>query len=1269
MIDSGKQKRAIARYRSPRAKQVVASTGELIASHVLARRFRRKRAVSLTVAVVCCMIATLVNPAAWAAAREVASSVVYSGTYEENDANIVYTGASWQTAASSQDSGGSSAMTTRSGSVILEFFGTGVSWQSRRTPSSGINDVFIDGIFHSSIDRYSPTTVYRETVFATSGLSRTSHTIEIRWTGSKNPLASGSNLLVDSLIVLDDEPPPAPTDLVAEPRGSGAVLSWSPVTTEPVTYAVAEVTPEGPVKIASNLASPTYTASGYPGDEELTFVVSSIDLSGNESEGSQPISVTTASSAKVGIHNDDSPYITYTGASWQASSSSQDRSGSALFTTRAGSASFTFEGTGVRWLSRLAPTAGINSVFVDGVQQQLVDRYDPTTKYQQVAFEATDLAFGLHTIRLEWTGQRNPQSGGDNLLIDAFEVTGGSIATPPADLQGIAMNGGIELAWTAAQSASTYVVSRLDDVTASWVDVSTGSASTSFIDGALPGGRDYFYRVSSIDEWGGRSEPSATVRVAAPRSAGPGRYENTNAQLFYLGSNWTLASSSSDSGGSSTVTSRAGTLRFAFEGTAIQWVSRLSATSGMARVTIDGGDPVTVDRYSATTQYQQIVFERRDLSPGSHVIEVTWLNERNPLSTSTSLVVDAFVVPDVTAPPPPTITSVERKGTGLVVSWDASDASDLAGYRITREDGVTASEAARVDATTASFEDAPLLPDELYTYSITAVDTSGNVSEPGRSTQASPGPAPRTGLYEDDSEFVTYRGSSWQPQSAYSDSGGTVRYTTRSGSASFTFFGPAIAWISRLSPSSGIATVYVDGVLVATVDRFSPTVSYAQVVYENRSLTNSTHTIEVMWTGQKNSAATGSNLTVDAFRVIDVAPPAAPTGIVVDSVRKGVSVTWSANNETDLAGYRVYRSLNSGGVQDVSGAIRDTTFIDVGVPFSTTVKYYVTAVDTSGNESLKSITRATASAAPPSMPAVRSTDCPSATTTVTTAAELRSALATVGPGSVIQLAPGTYRGSFTLSSGGSASSPAWICGPRDAIINGGSITLGQGLFLAGVSHVRVAGFSVTNSLKGLSVVGGDDVAISDMSLSNIGYEAIHLRGNATNSAVIGNVIRTTGRLDPSFGEGIYVGTSKENWCQLTACEPDRVVGATVALNNIAFTGAQPIEAKEGTSDGLIYKNRVDGAKGAENSNSWILVKGNDWVVDSNVGSAASGNGFSVIATGSEWGLGNVLTRNSATGPAAGFSIWLHKNNLGTLVGCENTQSGFASGLTNYGCQK
>ena len=326
------------------------------------------------------------------------------------------------------------------------------------------------------------------------------------------------------------------------------------------------------------------------------------------------------------------------------------------------------------------------------------------------------------------------------------------------------------------------------------------------------------------------------------------------------------------------------------------------------------------------------------------------------------------------------------------------------------------------------------------------------------------------------------------------------------------------------------------------------------------------------------------------------------------------------------------------------------------------------------------VVNATTSAAPapapapaPSKAAHRYADCPAATTTVRTADELMAAVDRAGPGTVIRMAPGTYRGQINMNANGTAANPIWVCGSRDAVINVGSIQDNHGIQIKNSSNLVIAGMTVTNSLKGISVISGTNVTIADTRVDNIGYEGIHLRAFTTDSTVVGNTITNTGKRDASFGEGIYIGTSENNWCEQTGCRPDRTDNTLVLDNRISHTGAQPIEVKEGTSDGVIRGNVIDGANAMSNAQEWIKIKGNDWTIDGNQGANSPLHGFAVNGSVAGWGLRNTFTDNSGAVNAGGYAFFIHekgrKGSSDTDVSCSNAVTRASEGFSNLACTR
>jgi hypothetical protein len=85
--------------------------------------------------------------------------------------------------------------------------------------------------------------------------------------------------------------------------------------------------------------------------------------------------------------------------------------------------------------------------------------------------------------------------------------------------------------------------------------------------------------------------------------------------------------------------------------------------------------------------------------------------------------------------------------------------------------------------------------------------------------------------------------------------------------------------------------------------------------------------------------------------VPDTTAPAAPTGLTATPGDGTVALAWQANTESDLAGYRVYRSTTTGGPYSAltSSPVTSTQFTDRTATNWTAYHYVVKAVDTSGN--------------------------------------------------------------------------------------------------------------------------------------------------------------------------------------------------------------------------------------------------------------------------------------------------------------------------------
>jgi uncharacterized protein len=89
--------------------------------------------------------------------------------------------------------------------------------------------------------------------------------------------------------------------------------------------------------------------------------------------------------------------------------------------------------------------------------------------------------------------------------------------------------------------------------------------------------------------------------------------------------------------------------------------------------------------------------------------------------------------------------------------------------------------------------------------------------------------------------------------------------------------------------------------------------------------------------------------------VADLFPPEPPTGLIAKADTGKIRLCWKANRETDLAGYMIYRTINTDDLKKYTllnaEAITDTFFVDV-LPknIKNRMVYRVAAIDTSLNK-------------------------------------------------------------------------------------------------------------------------------------------------------------------------------------------------------------------------------------------------------------------------------------------------------------------------------
>jgi hypothetical protein len=290
---------------------------------------------------------------------------------------------------------------------------------------------------------------------------------------------------------------------------------------------------------------------------------------------------------------------------------------------------------------------------------------------------------------------------------------------------------------------------------------------------------------------------------------------------------------------------------------------------------------------------------------------------------------------------------------------------------------------------------------------------------------------------------------------------------------------------------------------------------------------------------------------------------------------------------------------------------------------------------------------------------------------VATSAELTAAIAGARPGDRITLADGAYPGNFETVVNGAADAPIALCGSRTATIAGeGWQESGYALHLTG-DYWTVSGITVINAQKGVMADGVTGVVLDGIEVHTIGHEAVHFRNHSTDNVVQRSDIHDTGLDNEKFGEGVYLGTAVSNWERITGGGPDQSHRNRVLGNRIWNTTSESVDIKEGTEGGEVVGNVFDGSM-LSGADSWVDVKGNDYLISGNLGVNTTQDGFQThVIDDMEWGRNNTFTGNIARMDAPGFAFYIHQpEETNNIVSCDNEVEGSAgSGLTNIpgGC--
>ena len=217
---------------------------------------------------------------------------------------------------------------------------------------------------------------------------------------------------------------------------------------------------------------------------------------------------------------------------------------------------------------------------------------------------------------------------------------------------------------------------------------------------------------------------------------------------------------------------------------------------------------------------------------------------------------------------------------------------------------------------------------------------------------------------------------------------------------------------------------------------------------------------------------------------------------------------------------------------------------------------------------------------------------------------IRNAMETAQAGDEIIIASGTYNfedkidGAFNRnvylygSANGNSANPIVLRGAsatNPPVFTGIDYTDGYLLSIEG-DYWNIKDIEFKTGSKGIVLDNSNHSTLQNLIVHDIGEEAIHLRDGSSNNVVDGCNIYSTGRTQPGFGEGLYVGSDKgQHDTYQRACN-DNTIQNCVVGPNVAAEGA---DIKEGTMNTIIRNCTfsAEGISGVNSADAFIDLKG------------------------------------------------------------------------------
>ncbi|UOF92700.1 transglycosylase domain-containing protein [Fodinisporobacter ferrooxydans] len=311
-----------------------------------------------------------------------------------------------------------------------------------------------------------------------------------------------------------------------------------------------------------------------------------------------------------------------------------------------------------------------------------------------------------------------PDPRGGNILSTAANVPDGLHVDKSGDHQ-------VALSWAAVNQADGYILMRSQSPTGPFQMIGPKEIKdTTYTDSDVQQGKTYYYQISSVDASGTSSDPSKPIQVTigAASSASNGSAGDTG------------SGSSSLSAPSNLEVTPAGA------GFSLSWSNVSGATSYVIYRAADAIGP-----FSSIGSVQGTTFTDGSANANlKYYYQVTAKNDSGESGPSTTVAASTSASSQTTTNtsaanlvPPANIQAKNlHNGSSVTISWSSNGAAHYLIERSLDNKGW-----GKVAETSASpYTDTGLTSGTTYYYRVSAIDSAGNVSDPGNPVSVVPGP-------------------------------------------------------------------------------------------------------------------------------------------------------------------------------------------------------------------------------------------------------------------------------------------------------------------------------------------------------------------------------------------------------------------------------------------------------------------------------------------------------------------------------------------------